>query len=61
LFEEIVWLLTRNPPFDFLKSPKTSDILSFTVIISSDEWQSKAQFNLRSLGENKIGYRAENI
>ena len=27
----------------------------------SDESQSKAQFNLQSLGENKTGYRAENI
>jgi len=24
---------------------------------NSDEWQSKAQVNLQSLGENKIGYR----
>jgi len=28
---------------------------------SSDESQNKAQFNLQSLGENKTGYRAENI
>jgi len=35
--------------------------LSFALIISSDEWQSKAQFNLQSLEENKTGYRAENI
>jgi len=36
---------------------KTSDFLSFALIISSDESQSKAQ----SLGGNKIVYRAENI
>jgi len=29
-------------------------------MITSDEWQSKAQFNLRSFGENKNGNRAEN-
>jgi len=29
--------------------------------MSSDESQSKAQCNLLSLGENKSGYRAENI
>jgi len=39
----------------------TSDISSFALIISSDEWLSKTQFNLQSLGENKTGYRAENI
>jgi len=32
---------------------KTSGFLSFALIISSDEWQSKAQFNTLSLGENK--------
>jgi len=35
--------------------------LSFALIISTDELQSKAQFNTLSLGENKTGYRAENI
>jgi len=30
-------------------------------MISSDKLQSKAQFNLQSLGENETGYRAENI
>jgi len=40
---------------------KTSDFLSFALIISNDEWQSKAQFNTQSLGENKTGYSAENI
>ena len=29
-------------------------------MISSDELQSKAEFNLQSLGESKTGYRAEN-
>jgi len=38
---------------------KTSDFLSFAPIISSDESQSKAQFNLQSLGENETG--AENV
>jgi len=32
---------------------KTSDFLSFALIISSDESQSKEQFNTLSLGENK--------
>jgi len=45
----------------FLKQLKTSDFLSFALIISSDESQGKAYFNLQSLGENKTGYRAENI
>jgi len=30
---------------------KTSDFLSFALIISSDESQSKAHFDLQSLGE----------
>jgi len=30
------------------------------LILSSDESQSKAQFNLQSLEENKTGYLAEN-
>jgi len=42
----------------FLKWLKISDFLSFALIISSDESQSKAQFNLQNL-ENKSGYRAE--
>jgi len=39
---------------------KTSDLLSFALIINSDESQGKAQFNTLSIGENKTGYRAEN-
>jgi len=40
---------------------KTLDFLSFALIISSDESQSKVQFNTLSLGENKTDlYRAEN-
>jgi len=31
------------------------------ITLSSDEWQSKAQFNLQGSGENKTGYHAENI
>ena len=38
-----------------------SDFLSFALIISSDESQSKAQVNLQNKGENKTGYHAENI
>jgi len=37
----------------FLKWLKTADLISFALTVSSDEWQSKAQFNLQSLGENK--------
>ena len=40
---------------------KTCHFLSFALIISSDESQSKAHFNLQSLGENKTGYRAKSI
>jgi len=41
---------------------KTSDFLSFALTKSSDEWQSKAQSNTLSLGENKTDVRrAENI
>jgi len=40
---------------------KTFDFLSFALIISSDESQSKAHFDLQSLGEIKTGYRAKNI
>jgi len=36
-------------------------LLSFALVINSDESQSKAQINLQSLGENKTGYRAEII
>jgi len=39
---------------------KTSDFLSFALIISSDESQSKAHFDLQSLGENKTDYSAKN-
>jgi len=45
----------------FLKQLKNFDFLSFALIISSDESQSKAQINLQSVGENKTAYRAENI
>jgi len=37
------------------------DFLSFALIISSDESQSKAQLNLQSFRENKTDYRAETI
>jgi len=41
---------------------KISDFLSFALIISSDESQSKVQFNTLSLGENTTDvYRAGNI
>jgi len=39
---------------------KTSDFLSFALIMSSDKSQSKAHFDLQSLGENKTDYRAKN-
>jgi len=38
----------------------SSDFLSFALIITSDELQSKAQFSTQSLGEKKTGYPAEN-
>jgi len=38
---------------------KTSDFLAFALIISNDKSQSKAQFNMQSLGGNKTGYLAE--
>jgi len=38
---------------------KSCDFVSFTLIISSDESQSKAYFDLQSLGENKTGYHAK--
>jgi len=37
--------------FDLKKVAENFDFLSFALIISSDESQSKAQFNLQSLGE----------
>jgi len=40
---------------------ETPDFLSFALIISSDESQGKAQFNMQRLGENKTGHRAENV
>jgi len=55
LLGEIVRLLARNLPSDFLKLLKLFEFLSFALIISSDEWQSKAQFNLQSLGESITG------
>jgi len=47
--------------FDFPKIAENLRILIFSLIISSDESQSKAQFNQQILGENKTGYCAENI
>jgi len=61
LFKEIVWLLARYSPLTFLKYLKTFDFSSFALIISSDELQSKAQFNWKSLWKNKTGYLAENL
>jgi len=60
LLKEIVWLLARN---SHLMSAENFWFLIFCahMIISSDEMQSKAQLNTLSLGENKTGYRAENI
>jgi len=40
---------------------KPCDFLSFALIMSSDELQSKAHFDLQTLGENKTGYRAKSI
>jgi len=37
----------------FLKRLKTSDFLSFALIIGNDESQSKAPFVLQSVGDNK--------
>jgi len=45
----------------FLTWLKASDFSSFLLIISSDEWKSKAQFKLQSLEESKTHCRAENI
>jgi len=59
--KEIVWLLARNSPLAFLKELNTSDLLSFALIISSDESQSEAKFILLGVGENKTRYRAENM
>ena len=47
--------------FDFFKPTENFWLLIFYTHISSDESQSKAQFNLQSFGENKSGYRAENV
>jgi len=47
--------------FDFLKIAEKFWFLIFALVISSDESQSKAGFNLQSLEENNTGYRAENI
>ena len=46
--------------FGFCKIAENIWFLIFCTI-SSDEWQSEEQFNPQSLGENKTGYRAENI
>jgi len=35
--------------------------MCFSLIISSDESQSEAQFDTQSLGENTTGQRVENI
>jgi len=40
---------------------KIYDFLSFALVISSDESQSNAHFDLQNLEESKIGCRAENI
>ena len=40
---------------------KKSDFLSFALVISSDESQSKVHFDLQILGENKTGCSAKNI
>jgi len=40
--------------FDFLKQLKTSDFLSFALIIGSDESQIKAKFDLQSVGDIKL-------
>jgi len=47
--------------FNVLKIAENAWFLSLALIISSDESQSKAQFNLQNLGENTTGYRAENM
>jgi len=52
--EEIFWLLARNSPLAFFKEVKTSDFVSFALVISSNESQSKAQFNLQNLGEIRL-------
>jgi len=57
LFKVIVQsnrLLVRNSLLAFLKSLKIYDFLSFALIISSDGSQSKAQFDLQSLEENRL-------
>jgi len=61
MLEDIVWLLARSSLLVFQNSWKHLISSLLQLIISSDEWQSKAQFNLQSLGENKTGYPAENI
>jgi len=38
---------------------KTYYFLSFALIMSSNESQSKAHFDLQSLEENKTGYRTK--
>jgi len=52
---------TKRFTFDFIKIAETSHFLSFALIISSVESQSKAQSNMESLGENRTGSRVENI
>jgi len=46
--------------FVFFKYLKTFDFLSFALITSSDEWQSKTLFNLQNLKANRAGDRAGN-
>jgi len=53
-------LLARNSTSFFLRYLKTFDFLSFALITSSDEWQSKTRFNLQSLKANRAGDRAGN-
>jgi len=43
----IFFKLTEKFIFDFLERAKNFGFLPFALIISSDQWQSKAQFNLR--------------
>ena len=55
---------SKKVTFGILKLAENFWFLIFcnhNLIMSSDESQSKAQFNLQSLGENKTGYCAENI
>ena len=59
--KESVWLLAGNSHLTFLIQLKFSDFWSFALIISSDESQSKAQFNLKSVGKYKLVVMLKNI